>query len=142
MPGITAIDGPADDVHCDNIAISNTHTEREPDATDVAIVNAKGFGGNNATATVLSPEVTRRMLHKQHGKKAWLAYSEQNLATEELAASYDQAMLEGRAAPVYKFDHNVLSGEDLDMDVDAIRISGYSVPLDLSAASPYADWLD
>ena len=38
---------------------------------DIAFINSKGFGGNNATATVLSPKVTMQMLAKRHGDERY-----------------------------------------------------------------------
>ena len=37
----------------------------KPVTMSVAFLNSKGFGGNNATATVLSPSIVETMLNKR-----------------------------------------------------------------------------
>lgn len=141
LPGIKSIDGPADDVHCDNLAINNKHSDVGPEAMDSAVINAKGFGGNNASATVIAPHIVKDMLKNKHGKAAWTSYQ---AVAEKVAASaqaYDDSMLRGDANPVYKFDHNVLSGDELDFNSQRIAIEGYASPVSLDMESPYRDWL-
>ena len=55
IPGITTIDKVADDVEHSNLSISCQHTHVKQHNLDVAILNAKGFGGNNASGVVASP---------------------------------------------------------------------------------------
>ena len=58
LPGIQTIDHVAEDVHQKRLQLSPEHIELGVGETDIAIINAKGFGGNNASATMLSPEIT------------------------------------------------------------------------------------
>ena len=74
IPGITTIDHIADDVHREHLRFSMKHVEIDPTQMDGAFINSKGFGGNNATALILSPTVTRRMLAQKHGAAALTAY--------------------------------------------------------------------
>ncbi|NRB42646.1 MAG: beta-ketoacyl synthase, partial [Pseudomonadales bacterium] len=69
FPGITTIDHLADDVHASHLNLSAEHTEVGKTGMDVGIINAKGFGGNNATATLLAPHIVEKMLAKKHGAK-------------------------------------------------------------------------
>jgi acetoacetyl-[acyl-carrier protein] synthase len=64
MPGITTIDKVADDVHGDRLNIATEHWHCGD--MDVAFINSKGFGGNNATAAVISPKVTLAMITKRY----------------------------------------------------------------------------
>ncbi len=78
IPGITTIDHIADDVHRDHLRFSMKHVEIDPTQMDGAFINSKGFGGNNATALILSPTVTRRMLAQKHGAAAMTAYDKRH----------------------------------------------------------------
>jgi len=140
IPGIKTIDHVADDVHRSHLHISNQHLEVDPRQVDAAILNAKGFGGNNASAAVLAPHVALRMLEKRHGAAAMRAWQDRNEAVREQAAHYDAAACEGPLQPIYKFDHNVMGGDDLDYSARAIAVPGFGQPVDLDFDSPFRDW--
>ena len=142
LPGISSIDRPADDVECSHLDISPEHKKPGADGIDVAIINAKGFGGNNATATVVSPEVTKRIMQGKHKKNVWQDYQRRLENTLESAKQYDDAMTGGSAKPIYRFDHNVLDGEALDFNQHRIQLRGSNQSIDLDIESPYKKWLD
>ncbi len=85
LPGIPTLDAVADDVHTDRLRFF-----RDPYAfeADAAFINAKGFGGNNATGVVLSPGVTERLLTARHGAAAMADWRARREATRETAAAY------------------------------------------------------
>jgi acetoacetyl-[acyl-carrier protein] synthase len=137
LPGITTIDAIADDVAQDGLAFSNQHRELDPEQQQYAIINSKGFGGNNASATLLSPSVTREMLRARYGTEAWREWERANEAVRDRQQAYDDAMIAGSVRPVYKFDHGVLHGDDVQMQSHSIVVGGQTVSLDLE--SPYED---
>ena len=108
IPGITTIDHIADDVHREHLRFSMKHVEIDPTQMDGAFINSKGFGGNNATALILSPTVTRRMLAQKHGAAAMTAYDERNEAIRRQIDEYDVKMSRGEVAPIYQFGEGVL----------------------------------
>ena len=57
IPGIATIDHVADDVYTRGLCISREHKQIDPLEYDTAIVNSKGFGGNNATGVILAPHI-------------------------------------------------------------------------------------
>lgn len=140
LPGIRSIDHIADDVHNSNLAISEKHSEHGLDGFDVAIINAKGFGGNNASASLLAPHVAEQMLLRKHGTKTVEAWRAANESVQQAAADYDQKAIAGEAAPIYKFNHNVLDGDSLRFYDGKLEIEGYR-PIDLFSDSPYQDML-
>ena len=140
IPGIATIDHVADDVHREHLLISSKHLDVGKTAIDSSILNAKGFGGNNASCTVLAPHVTLRLLENKHGKKAMTAYQQRNEPVREQAEAFDVSAMRGESPVVYKFDHNVIHGEALAMTGVGITIPGYNMPIDLSIDSPYAQW--
>lgn len=141
IPGIKTIDHVAADVHQDHLLIGSEHIEVDPQQIDTAILNAKGFGGNNASAPVFAPHVAMRMLHKRHGEQAMAAWRARNDGVREQAERYDEAACSGQLQPIYKFDHNVMSGADLDCSRRAIAVPGFGQPVDLDFESPFRDWV-
>jgi acetoacetyl-[acyl-carrier protein] synthase len=141
IPGISTIDHIADDVHSSNLRLQKEHLEVEPDSLDVAVLNAKGFGGNNASATLLSPILSKKLLQGRHGDKAWQSYLGRQEQSRDRAAAYDNKASETGFNVLYKFGENVLGGEDLNMSRDGIGIKGWAEKVDLNMESPFAQWL-
>ena len=142
LPGINTIDKPADDVACEHLKIGPEHQSVGKENLDVAIINAKGFGGNNASATLLAPHITARILASKHKGKLWSQYSAKSEAVMQQAQAYDQAMLNGTAKPIYRFDNNVLDGHCIDFNDKEIRIPGYNKAINLDMQSEFKQWLD
>ena len=141
IPGITTIDHVAPDVHDSNLLLSASHLQVGAQAMDSTILNSKGFGGNNASATVIAPHIVNAMLNKRYGSTAITQYRKRNEAVIEKAAAYDASALKGEALPIYKFDHEVMGGDDIDISSTQIKVPGYNESIDLDMSSPYADLL-
>lgn len=141
LPGITTIDHIADDVQRSNLMLPMQHVALEPDSMDIAILNAKGFGGNNASACLLSPSVAERLVKGRHGSEAWSAYCDRREAVVAQARAYDEAALRGDLSVRYQFGEGVLNEDDLDIQRGSIGIAGWAERVSLELESPYADWL-
>jgi acetoacetyl-[acyl-carrier protein] synthase len=139
IPGITTIDHIAEDVHRNHLRFSMEHVEIDPAAMDAAFINSKGFGGNNATALVLSPTVTRQMLERKHGAAAMAAYRRRNESIRAQLADYDARMSRGEVAPIYQFGEGVLEADDLTITDTQIQVPGYAHPIELDLGDPYPD---
>ena len=139
LPGITTIDGIAADVSQEHLSFSREHREVDPGQQHYAIINSKGFGGNNASATLLSPLATTRMLQQRYSKAEWQAWQGANEAVRERQQAYDEGMIAGTVNPVYKFDHGVLGDADVEYGPGFISIGGSAVALEME--SPYDDML-
>lgn len=139
VPGIFTLDEIANDVNDSNLRLEQHHTEVGNTGMDVSLLNSKGFGGNNATAVVLAPHVTQRMLEKRHGAGALKAYQENHEAVARQNAEYAQQATQGTAVPIYQFGEGVLNGEDLIINRDNIQIPGYQQAVDLMIENPYQD---
>jgi len=137
IPGITTIDDLADDVRQDNLAFSTGHREIDPEQQAYAVINSKGFGGNNASATLLSPAVTNQMLQARYTAKEWQAWERANEAVLAQQQCYDDDMIAGTRAPVYNFDHGVLADSDVALGEREMRVGEHRISLALS--SPYED---
>ena len=138
LPGITTVDRIADDVHHANLDIGLEHTEREVGSLDVAFLNSKGFGGNNATASVLSPGIVSKMLARRHGDKAVSAYRKRNEAVAEQSQSYDQRACRGDLNAIYRFGEGLVDESAIEMSENEITLPGYP-SVALPNENPFAD---
>lgn len=137
IPGIATIDHIADDVYSDNLRIDPSHLEVGPDGMDVALVNSKGFGGNNATGVILSPTKTKELIQKRHGNGVFAEYQAKREQVVEKARSYDEKALQDIPEPIYRFGDGVIEGEELGIDSDSIDVPGYLKDVDLDVKNPY-----
>ncbi|MBQ0794401.1 beta-ketoacyl synthase [Zhongshania sp.] len=142
LPGIATIDHIADDVHQSHLRLQKEHMGFEPDSFDVAILNAKGFGGNNASVALLSPMLSEKMLKGRHGNQVWQSYLGRREEVQAKAAAYDDAACETGFSVKYQFGENVLDGGDLELSRAGIGIKGWAEKVALEFESPYADWLE
>jgi len=124
VPGIHTLDRVAEDVHHSNLRFEKEHTKVGQDGMDMAFLNSKGFGGNNATALVLAPHVVKKMLAKKHGDETMQQYEKRHILVAEKAKQYETAATQGTVKPIYHFDHNVLVGDDLEITDESISIPG------------------
>jgi acetoacetyl-[acyl-carrier protein] synthase len=124
LPGITTIDGVAADVVQEHLRISPHALQRAPTDWDVSFLNAKGFGGNNATATIVSPGLVSQWLEQRHGRDALTAWRQRNEPVVEASAAWDRALTEGTAKMVYRFDHEVRSEEHVRIEDGHLYIEG------------------
>ena len=142
IPGIATIDHLAEDVHASHLTIGSDHIERSADSLDVAFINSKGFGGNNATGIALSPDLTMKMLEKRHGRTDLLAHAQRNESVQEKAHEYDQRASRGESTPIYQFGEGVLEGQDIDLTDTTIQIPGFEHPIELNAPNAFSDMTD
>ena len=137
MPGITTIDKVADDVYSERLNIATDHWQCQE--MDVAFINSKGFGGNNATATLLSPNVTLSMMEKRHGGEAMAGYQEKLVSVEKAQRIYQEKADHAQFELIYKFGDGVLSDEDLDITSESITMTGFTHKISLAKTNPFED---
>lgn len=141
VPGIKTIDKVADDVFADRLAISTVDVARtEP--IDVAFLNSKGFGGNNATASVFAPHVVESMLARRYGAEKFSAYQSKRAQVREQAAAYDCAALKGDFATIYHFGEGLIDESLITVDQDQLRLPGFAQSIDLHFTNRFADMFD
>jgi acetoacetyl-[acyl-carrier protein] synthase len=109
---------------------------------DAVLLNAKGFGGNNATASVLAPHVTLKMLARRHGADALRAWQDSNEKVRQRTADYDEAARRGSAEVIYRFDHNVLDASAFSISREQLQVNGHTHPIALQTDCEYADMID
>lgn len=134
LPGIPTLDAVADDVCGERLALFREPRTFEADA---AFINAKGFGGNNATGLVLSPSVTERLLVKRHGQAAVSDWKQRREATLSASEAYQRHADNANFAVIYRFGEGVLEGPELQIDAHDIHIPGYARPVSLAVDNPF-----
>ncbi|CAM3671871.1 MULTISPECIES: beta-ketoacyl synthase [Pseudoalteromonas] len=137
MPGITTIDKVADDVYDQHLDIRTTHYQCTD--MDIAFINSKGFGGNNATATVLSPKVTMEMLAKRHGSDVMNAYTVANNSVAAAQASYQQQADLGQYDLIYRFGDGMIEENDIVISETDMQIPGFDKAISFTKTNPYQD---
>ena len=137
VPGIVTVKQFAADVHGERLSLSNQHRAYDAGHWQASFVNSKGFGGNNATGLILSPEVTGRLLQQKHGAEQLRSYHAKNEPVRAQQQSYEEALLEGHDAAIYNFGANVVEGIALSVERKEIHIPGYALPVTLDVDNPY-----
>jgi acetoacetyl-[acyl-carrier protein] synthase len=142
LPAIQNVDTLAQDVSSQNLDFVLEHRNSGTTAFDAAFLNSKGFGGNNASASVLSPTITKAMLKRRHGKKAMKTHEEKHTKVRELYEGNEIKASAGSATPLYRFNYNVLNDQSLNFEGDAIKIKGTVPPIKLTPSSAYDDMIE
>ncbi|MEC6797132.1 beta-ketoacyl synthase [Photobacterium sp. S4TG1] len=142
LPAINTIDHIADDVHQSNLNILTQHTFAGDCGQDykAVILNAKGFGGNNASGLVLSPQQTLAMLTSKYGSDAMAAYQVRNQAVKAVATRNDNNACQGQETIRYQFGEAVMDEHSVTITPDAIKLSEFEHAITLHSVNPYAEY--
>ncbi len=139
VPGIKTIDKVADDVHGERLNISTTDIDKGEQGIDVAFLNSKGFGGNNASAAVLAPHIVENMMAKRYGDVAMGDYHSRREGVRSQAAAYEESALQGNLNTIYKFGENMIDEADIIVTKDSVKMPGFAQEVDLQLENPYTD---
>ncbi len=139
IPGILTVDEIADDVSHSNVDFLLQHKDVGKQSMDAVIINSKGFGGNNASASMLAPHIVEKMLTRRHGEKAISKYKSRNESVAQASLEYDTSTQEGENRTIYKFDHNVLGSESIDLADGKLAVTGLAPQISLELENPYSD---
>ncbi|WP_457788646.1 beta-ketoacyl synthase [Pseudomonas sp. PL-6] len=142
LPGLKTIDAVAGDVHQQHLSLSTVDRKLGEQAMDVAFINSKGFGGNNASALVLAPHVVERMLCKRHGQAAFDAYLARREATRTAARAYDSQALLGQLDIIYNFGNDMIDDQAISITTEEVKVPGFDQPLVFKKDERYRDMLD
>lgn len=142
VPGIKTANKLADDISDQRLSLSVEDQRFSQNQLQVAFLNSKGFGGNNATASVLAPQLVETMLEKRYGSEQMAAYIERREQVRDKARAYDRAATNGELSVIYKFGENMIDESAITLSADQLTIPGFSNSVDLNFSSPYGDMLD
>lgn len=139
VPGIFTLDEIAHDVHREHLRFSRDHVECGREAHAACLLNAKGFGGNNATALLVSPPDTERLLARRHGNALMTQWQQQRAASEPERLRYEAQTDRGDFRILYRFGEHVLAGVELD-GPDRIRLAGQALSVSLKPEVSFDDY--
>jgi len=131
VPGIVTSTGPADDVHHSHLRIASEHTNIGAENFSAALLNAKGFGGNNATAVMLSTAVVKKMLNEKHGSAALTRWQHSSENARQAVSDYDAQCSRDGMSLTYRFGHDVRDGSHIHIDENELRVDGYKQAIKL-----------
>ena len=138
IPGIKTITEIAPDVYQERARFPLSDMDVSTTKMDVAFINSKGFGGNNATALVLSPDKVNNMLATRYGDQ-FDQYVEKREATRSAAAEYAQRADNAQLDVIYRFGEAVLDEADLSISSEGINIPGFAREIVFAKENPWAD---
>ena len=138
IPGIKTINTIAPDVEQKNLSFCLNDTELKETA-EIGFLNSKGFGGNNATGTVLSPSLTMKMLSNRYGKNCLNQYKKANENVAENAIAYDSDCFENGFTPIYEFGNQIIDEEKIIVEANKVYVPGYDIPIELNFNPDYKD---
>ena len=141
IPGIKTIDRVADDVFADRLQIS-TKDESCSQPLDVAFLNSKGFGGNNATASIFAPHVVESMLQRRYGESVFADYKGRRESVRAAATAYDLAATQGNFSTIYHFGEGLIDEALIEVDQSHLALPGFVQAVDLNFTNRFADMFD
>ena len=101
----------------------------------------EGFGGNNATANVLSPQVVNTMLSKRYSTEEMTAYESRREQVRHKASAYDIAASQGNFDTIYHFGQDLIDENDIHMTDEEMHIPGFANPIDLKMKNRFKDMM-
>lgn len=142
IPGIKTIDHIAPDVYQTHLNILTDHYFAGDLGNDIqgVIINSKGFGGNNASGLVLSPNQTLKMLTNKYGESLIKDYHAKNILIKEKQKTMDLNTCNGQERIIYKFGESVMDQTSVTLSEDSIQLSEFNKAILLPTSNPYMDY--
>ena len=142
IPGITSTPKLAENVHKENVDFLLKNKKFENGRFDFAVLNAKGFGGNNGTCLIASPSKTMKMLKSKYPKKDIREYLSKKQKIDDQLNQCKQDILLGDIKSRYIFGEDVIDGmNDFEIEPDKITNKLSKEIFDLNSTLPYKDYL-
>ena len=120
--GICTIPKIADDVFKDNLDFY-LQDQAFDKQKDVVIINSKGFGGNNATTSVISENLTMSLIEEKYSKSDITKWQSKREIVLEKRHNEHQKAITSTIEPIYEFDKDVLDLADLNVTKNNIKTS-------------------
>ena len=142
IPGITSTPELAENVHRENVEFLLQNKKFDGEDYDFAVLNAKGFGGNNGTALVASPSKTMKMLETKYSKKNIKAYLLKKRKIDAQLEKHKAEVLQGDIKSRYMFGEDVIDGmNDFEIETDKITNKLNKEIFNLNSTLPYKEYL-
>ena len=141
IPGIQGIDHIATDVHQSQLNILMDHQQVGDGGKEMlgSLINSKGFGGNNASALLLSPTKTQELMSQRHGRKALNSYLDKNEQIRARQSESDAKTCQQGVEAIYAFGQSVMTEDDLQLSSAAIKLTEFDKEIALHNNNPFLD---
>ena len=138
IPGIKTIKEVAPDVFQERAIFPLQDVDVNDRQMHVAFINSKGFGGNNATAVVLSPIRLNSMLRSRHKEKfdRYLLLRER---TRCKAEAYSIRANFAELDVIYRFGEPLIDEKEISLTPEGVSIPGFSKDVLFDAINPWED---
>ena len=137
IPGIKTVDEIAKDVHQKrlNFLLNDTVTATK---MEVSFINSKGFGGNNASAVLLSADKANAMLGQRYTSR-FAQYIEQRETTRKNAEDYAVQADRGSLAVIYRFGEQLIDEKAVAITPTSMSIPGCSRKIEFNFKNLWQD---
>ena len=137
IPGIKTVTALAEDVYQKrlNFALNDNISTMK---MEVAFINSKGFGGNNASAILLSADKTNEMLLKRYGDR-FMDYIDPRETTRKSAADYAFQADRGNLAVIYRFGEELIDEQAVVITTTGMSIPGCSREIEFNTVNVWQD---
>lgn len=142
IPGIKTIDHIADDVHQSHLKIltDHLHVGEYGEQILATIINSKGFGGNNASAVLLSPQQTMGMLKNKYGSNLIAEYNQKNSKIKAKALENDNNTCRGQERIIYKFGESIMDETSVTLSENDIKLTEFKHKI-AYPNNPYSEYI-
>lgn len=139
IPGIKTIDHIAKDVHDSHLSILRDHRYVGEKGCEMqgVILNSKGFGGNNASALIVSPARTLTMLTQKYGADVMTAYHTNNAVVQAQQEARNVKTCQGDERVIYRFGEAVMDHTSVSMTQTSLSLSEFVRSIELPTTHPY-----
>ena len=138
IPGIKTIAEVAPDVAQERLRFPLQDMDVSGDKMDVAFINSKGFGGNNATAVLLSPAKVEEMLAVRYADR-FNDYLSQRDSTRAVAKQYARQADAAQLDVIYRFGEPLIDEEGVTITTEGIHIPGFARDVSFDLENPWQD---
>jgi acetoacetyl-[acyl-carrier protein] synthase len=138
IPGIKTVSEIASDVHQERARYTLNDMDVSEQKMDVAFINSKGFGGNNATAVLLSPSKAESMLALRYGDR-FEGYLARRENTRINSAAYAERADAGKLDVKYRFGEPMIDESGLRISSESVSVPGFAQPIIFEKGNPWQD---
>ena len=138
IPGIKTVSEIASDVHQERARFALTDMDVSEQKMDVAFINSKGFGGNNATAVVLSPNKVESMLALRYADR-FDDYLTKREETRINSAAYAERADAGQLDVIYRFGEPSIDEDGLSISAEGVSVPGFAQQIIFEKGNPWQD---
>ena len=126
IPGLNSTPKLADDVVTENLNFCMQNEEINIQDLDAFFLNAKGFGGNNATASIYNSNFVTSLLPQIFTKNEINSYAKSLEAVKNNRLSYQNKCLSGNFDLLYRANEDLLDpASDIEISENSIRLKDY-----------------